>query len=157
MPREFGPTLIRTSGAATAPAAGGATDEMDFNFGSLEGGRIMGVEYGSSAHLPSATGYLEYGLNFNPSAPAPAAANDLQSSESVFAVGQVDFALAGAASAFGIMEDRVDLSMYNIFIVRNIALQVFTITVTAGVVARVYFKRVIFSEAELGGIVAFRR
>jgi len=156
MPREFGPTLIRTSGAVTAPAAGGATDEMDFNFGSLEGARILGVEYGASAHLPAATGYLEYGLNFNPSAPAPTAANDLQSDEGVFAVGQVDFALA-TSGMFGLPEDRVDLSMFNIFIVRNIALQVFTITVTSGVVARVYFKRVIFSEAELGGIVAFRR
>ena len=129
---------------------------MDFNFGSLEGARILGVEYGASAHLPGATGYLEYGLNFNPGAPAPTAANDLQSDEGVFAVGQVDFALA-TSGMFDIFEDRVDLSMYNIFIVRNIALQVFTITVTSGVVARVYFKRVIFSEAELGGIVAFRR
>jgi len=156
MPREFGPTLIRTSGAATVPAAGGASDEMDFNFGSLEGARVLGVEYGASAHLPSATGYVEYGLNFNPSAPAPTAANDLQSDEGVFAVGQVDFALA-TSGMFGIFEDRVDLTMYKIFIVRNIALQVFTITVTSGVVARVYFVRVIFSEAELGGIVAFRR
>ncbi len=156
MPRRFGPTLIRTSGAVTAPAAGGATDEMDFNFGTLEGAQLLGVEYGASAHLPAATGYLEYGLNFNPTATAPAAANDLQSDEGVFAVGQVDFALA-TSGMFGIFEDRVDLSRYNIFIVRNIALQVFTITVTSGVVARVYFQRAVFSEAELGGLVAFRR
>ncbi len=156
MPRSFGPTLIRTSGVVTAPAAGGATDEMDFNFGTLEGAQILGVEYGSSAHLPAATGYLEYGLNFNPTATAPAAANDLQSDEGIFACGQVDLAWA-TSGQFGIFEDRVDLSRYNIFIVRNIALQVFTITVTSGVVARVYFQRAIFSTTELGGLVAFRR
>jgi len=44
-----------------------------------------------------------------------------------------------------------------LLIARNLALQVFTVAVTTGVFARVYYRRVIFTEAELGGVIAFRR
>jgi len=153
--REFGPTLIRTS-ALVAPASTGGVDEMEFNFGNLEGARILAVEYGGSAMLPNATGYLEAGLNFNGSIAAPAAANDIVLDENVFAFVAIDLILA-TSGATGQNNLQWTGSDKELVIARNLALQVFTVGTTSGLVARVYYRRVIFSESEVGGIIAFRR
>ena len=153
--REFGPTLIRTS-AVVAPASGGGVDEMDFNFGNLEGARILAVEYGGSAMVPNATGYIEAGLNFNGSVVAPVTVNDIVIDENIFAFVALDLILA--TSGVGIQNQLVWTGLdKDLIIARNIALQVFTVGTTSGFAARVYYRRVIFSEAEVGGIIAFRR
>ena len=155
MPQEFGPTLIRTS-ALVLPASTGAVDEMEFNFGNLEGARLLAVEYGSSGMQPSASGYTEYGLNFTGSIAAPVAVNDIALDENVFAFQSIDHVLVTTGSAT-VMSRVVDLRPMELFIVRNIALQVFTVATTSGVVARVYYRRVIFTQNEIGGVIAFRR
>jgi len=154
--RVLEPTLIRTVNSLQI-AAGGATVEMDFNFGNLEGAKLLGIEYMSDGFLLSATGALEYGMNFNPTAPVPTVAESIAADEGVIAAGVQDAQLAGAAFLAQVGADVRDLSPFDIVIVRNLAVQVFTVGVTAGVIARVYFKRVIFTEAEVGGFVAFRR
>ncbi len=106
--------------------------------------------------LPSATGYLEFGLNFNGTVAAPAAVNDILTDENVFAFGSIDFLLSTNGSTNTPARDWSGLDK-DLLIARNIALQVFTVTVTSGVAARVYYRRVIFNEAELGGVIAFRR
>jgi len=153
--REFAPTLIRTS-AVVAPASTGGVIELNFNFGNLEGARILAVEYGGSAMLPNATGYLEAGLNFNGTVAAPAAANDILLNENVFAFVAIDLILAtsGATGQNNLQWTGLDKDLV---IARNIALQVFTVGTTSGLAARVYYRRVIFTEAEVGGVIAFRR
>ncbi len=138
-------------------ASGGGSVEMDFSFGNLEGAKLLGVEYFSTGLLLSATGSLEYGLAFNPTEPLPAAAGDVQANEGVVAAGGQDAQLAGAAFLSQVGADVRDLSAFDIVIVRNLAVITFTVGVTAGVNARVYFKRVIFTEQEIGGFIAFRR
>jgi len=153
--REFGPTLIRTS-TVVAPASTGGVNEMDFNFGNLEGARILAVEYGGSAMVPNATGYVEAGLNFNGSIAAPTTVNDIAIDENVFAFVAIDLILA--TSGVGIQNNLQWTGLdKELIIARNIALQVFTVATTSGFAARVYYRRVIFSEAEVGGIIAFRR
>lgn len=154
--QEFGPTLIRTLGAAVAPASTGGVGELDFNFGNLEGAKILGVEYCSSSMLPSATGAVEAGLNFNGSVAAPVAAGDIFENDQVFAAIGIDFILS-TNGATGVKSFFRDLRNMDIVIARNIALQVFTIATTSGFVPRVYFRRVLFTQAEVGGIIAFRR
>ncbi len=154
--RVFDPTLIRTADSLQI-AGGGTTVEMDFSFGNLEGAKLLAVEYMSDGFKLSATGALEYGLNFNPSAPAPAVAESIAIDEDVVAAGIQDNQLAGAAFLSQVGPDRVDMSTWDIVIVRNLGLQVFTVGVTAGVIARVYYKRVIFDQNEIGAFIAFRR
>lgn len=153
--RILEPTLIRVTDSLQI-ASGGTTVEMDFSFGNLEGAKLLGVEYMSDGIDLSATGALEYGLNFNPTAPVPTVAESIFTDEGVVAAGVQD-GLVSAAGAKQTRADVRDLAPFDIVIVRNLAVQVFTVGVTAGVVARVYFKRVIFTEAEVGGFVAFRR
>ena len=51
-----------------------------------------------------------------------------------------------------------DLRPLDILVARNIAFQLFAAGATQlSSVAAVYYKRVLFSEAEVGGVVAFRR
>jgi len=154
--RVFDPTLIRTVNG-TQVVSTGLTVEMDFSFGNLEGAKLLGVEYMSDGLLLSATGALEYGLNFNPTAPNPAVAEGIFNDEDVIAAGVQDSQLAGAAFLSHATADRVNLEPYDIVIVRNLGLQTFTVGVTAGVVARVYYKRVIFDQNEIGAFIAFRR
>jgi len=154
--RILEPTLIRATNG-TQVAAGGASIEMDFNFGNLEGAKLLGVEFMSDGLLLSATGALEYGLAFNPTEPAPAVAESIFTNEGVIAAGVQDAQLAGAAFLSQVGADVRDLSPFDLIIVRNLAVVTFTVGVTAGVVARVYFKRVLFTENEIGGFIAFRR
>ena len=155
MSQEFGPTLIRTS-ALVAPVSTGGVNEMDFQFGNLEGARLLAVEYGSSSMQPSASGYVEWGLNFTGTIAAPTAVNQIPLDENVFAYQAVDHVLVTTGGA-SILTRPVDLRPMEIFIVRNIALQAFSVATTSGVVARVYYRRVIFTQNEIGGVIAFRR
>ncbi len=154
--RVLEPALIRTADSLQIAGAG-TTVEMDFSFGNLEGAKLLGVEYMSDGLLLSATGALEYGLNFNPTAPVPTVAESIFNDEGVVAAGVQDAQLAGAAFLSQVGADVRNLEPFDIVIVRNLGLQVFTVGVTAGVVARVYYKRVLFQESELGGFIAFRR
>ena len=154
--RILEPTLIRTTDS-TQITGTGITVEMDFSFSNLEGAKLLGVEYVSDGMDLAATGSLEYGLNFNPTVAAPAVAEDIFNDEGIVAAGVQDARIGAAFESKQTRADVRDLEPFDIVIVRNLGLQVFTVGVTAGVVARVYFKRVIFTEAEVGGFIAFRR
>ncbi len=154
--RVLEPTLIRSTDGGQV-ASTGAVVEMDFSFGNLEGAKLLGVEYFSSGMLLSATGFLEYGLALNPTLQAPAAAGDIAANENIVAAGAQDAQLAGAAFLSQVGADVRNLEPFDIVIVRNMAVVTFTVGVTAGMNARVYYKRVLFTESEVGIFVAFRR
>jgi len=156
MPRVIEPTLIRSAGTISVNA-GGATAEMDFDFGNLEGARILGVQY-SLALGSSLTGLVELGLNFTGTAAAPAASDDLRTNENVFAdvVTQVLGVTAVGFQAYAV--PYLDITQLGIDILSNLALQAFNSGGVARTVAvKVYYKRLLFSQRELGAQLAVRR
>ncbi len=156
MPREFEPTLIRTADSTQLTGVG-ITVEMDFNFGNLEGARILMTEYWSSGILLPATGALEYGLNFNATAPTPTVSGDIMRNINVFASGGQDAQLVAGGSDMQVPADVRDLERLNLQIVRNLGLQAFAVGGPTGVICKVYYRRLLFSESELGPVLAFRR
>lgn len=150
------PTLIRPS-AVLGPNAGGVTDEIEFNFGSQEGALLLAVEYAFNPGN-STTGLVEIGLNFNGTAAAPAASDDLRVNRNVFA--QLFIAVLGVtAVGFNVTPTpHVNLQGYDIAIASNVALQAFaTGAVARSVSCKIYYKRVFFSFKELGAMVASQR
>lgn len=130
---------------------------MDFDFGNLEGAWLLGVEW-SGTITDGTAGTVEFGLHFQGSAAAPAAALDLASNEEVFATRTLNVIPVTAASVIAPWYPFVDLSRLNIQILSNIAAQIFN---SSGVnrtgIAKVYYKRLLFSAAELGAQLAVRR
>jgi len=156
MPRIFEPTLIRSSGILTLNAAG-ATTEMDFSFGNLEGAMLNYIEYGGSIGDDTSSVW-EAALHFQGSANAPAASLDLLTNEEAF--GYVNYSMVDltAVGNFHVWSPRVDLRPLEIQILSNIALQGFQTGAKVGLVgAKVYYKRLLFSQLELGGQLAVRR
>ncbi len=156
MPKIIEPTLIRVGGPVTVNATGG-TAEMDFDFGNLEGARILGVQYGINI-ASSVTALVEVGLNFAGAASAPAASDDLRLNENVFADKTVQV-LGVTAVGFQIWEpEYIDLMPLNIDILSNISLQAFNTGAVARIMTvKVYYKRLLFSQRELGAQLAVRR
>ena len=157
-PRILEPTLIRTSTVLSTTGGAGATVEMDFDFGNLEGAILLAVEYRSPDILvPGAAGGIEMGLHFNGTQAAPGTAVAFVVDENMFAFESWDFNIV-TSGGLQASSPVVDLRPFDILIARNIALQIFVAgAATLGVVAAIYYKRAQFSEAEVGGIVAFRR
>lgn len=156
MPTILEPTLIQASGTLSANAAG-ATEEQDFDFGNLEGALLLGVEYGGSL-ADGTTGIIEMGLNFDAGAAAPAASLDLAASERVFAYRAMNVIAVTAASVFFANYPWVNLEPLKIFIASNIAVQTFNTGAVARTLrSKIYFKRVLFTQAEMGGRLAIRR
>lgn len=157
MPREFGPVLIRTS-PVTAPGAGaGSSLALDFNFGTLTGARIYRVVYGGSSMAGAVSGGLDVGLNYNADAPVSVAMNDIFQNENVFAEMFIDASLttSGLINIFSHNWDPP--STMPLFIARNVAFQQRAVAAANGVGVRIYFRFVTFTEAEIGGLIAFRR
>jgi len=156
MPRIIQPTLIRTSALISANA-GGATIELDFDFGNLEGALLLGVEYGG-AFADDTTGVYELALHFQGTAAAPAASLDLLGNEQTFAYRNINLLDITGVGNVNIPYPAVDLSRLNIQILSNIAHQSFN---SGGVArtsrARVYYKRLLFTQSELGAQLAVRR
>lgn len=156
MVRILEPTLLRASAVITAQASG-ATDEMDFDFGNLEGAFLLAVEYRGVAKASTLSGGLEMGLHFNGTQAAPGSALLLGSDENFFAYVGYDWSLT-TSGVIWTRNQAVDLRFMDIVVARNIAFQLFaTGASTLSAQAMVYYKRVQFTEAEIGGIVAFRR
>lgn len=156
MPRIIQPTLIRTFGVLTASASG-ATAQMDFDFGNLEGALLMATEWGGSWGDDTST-VFEFGHHFQGTAAAPAASLDLAINEEVFAyrcINQLDISAVGN---FVIDHPFVDLRELDIQILSNIAQQIFNTGAVARTAAsKVYYKRLLFSQLELGAQLAVRR
>jgi len=156
MPRVIQPTLIRTFGVLTASASG-ATANMDFDFGNLEGALLMATEWGG-AWADDTTTVFEFAHHFQGTAAAPAASLDLAINEDVFAyrcINQLDISAVGN---FVIDYPFIDLTKLNIQILSNIAQQIFNTGAVARTAAsKVYFKRLLFTQLELGGQLAVRR
>lgn len=157
MPREIEPTLIRAVPAVLSVNGGGGTSELDFDFGNLEGARLLGVQYGI-AFGTSLTGLVEVGLNFNGTEAAPTASDLLRLNENVFADKTIQV-LGVTAVGFQIFDpDYVDLESRNIVISSNVALQAFNSGAVARTVScKVYYRRLLFSENELIFQLAVRR
>jgi len=156
MPKVIEPTLIRTSGLVSANG-GGATNEMDFDFGNLEGAVLLGVEYGG-AFSDDTTSVYEMALHFQGTAAAPAASLDLLANEQTFAYRNINILDITGVGNVNIPYPAVDLTLLNIQILSNIAHQVFNSGAVARTSrARVYYKRLLFSQRELGAQLAVRR
>jgi len=156
VPRVIEPTLIRTSALISANA-GGATVEMDFDFGNLEGALLLGVEYGGAFASDTTTVY-EMGLHFQGTAAAPAASLDLLGSEQIFAYRNINLLDITGVGNVNIPYPMVDLTMLNIQILSNIAHQIHNTGAVARTSrARVFYKRLLFSQKELGAQLAVRR
>lgn len=148
------PTLIIGS-ASISPNNGGATTEIDFDFGNLEGAWLLQVDYFVQAI--QITGEVSFGLNFDPNAAVPAASTTLHTSSMVFAAGKQEegFTTSGYSIDQGHVYPLRDLDIY---LARNIALQGFEVSANNRVViAKIYYKRIQFTESEIGGVIAFRR
>ncbi len=150
------PVLIEMSTFISATGGAGAAVEMDFDFGNLEGALLERVEYRAGASLMSALGGAAlYALDFDGTAAAAA-------SEAAFNIDRNKFGYAGndvsGTATAGLQQQTVDLSGLKLVVARNISFHVFVVGAsTLGGVAAVYFRRVLFSQAEIGGLVAFRR
>lgn len=154
--RILEPTLIR-SPAGISVSAAGATSELDFDFGSLEGAKLLAVEYNL---VPGSfvTGVVEMGLNFNGSAAAPTTSQQLADDENVFALQMLGIITVTAVGVNVTVTQRVDLTTLDLFILSNIALQGFNTGAVARLIGvKVYFKRVLFTQDELGSQLAVRR
>jgi len=150
------PTLIRVPTGISVNAAG-ATSELDFDFGNLEGAKLLRIEY-SLTLASGITGVIEYGLNFNGTSAAPAVSNALRDNEDVFAYVQQNVIATTAVGITITPPVSVDLADLDLFILSNIALQGFNTGGVARLIsAKVYFKRVLFTQKELGSQIAVRR
>lgn len=153
--RVLEPTLVLTSAVMVLNNAGG-TEELDFDFGNLEGAKLMGVEY-SFSMAASTAGTLEAGLNFNGGAAAPAAADALRIDSNLFAQVMISTILT-TSGLIAVPSMYRDLSLLGFVITSNIALQGFgSAATTRNISARLYFKRVIFTQSEVGTQIALRR
>ena len=155
MPRVLEPTLI-TSSPSVSPNGGGATAEIDFSFGNLEGALILGLVYYLQAI--SVQGELHVGINLDSDAAAPSASTSLVGDNSVFAYVHREEIVLGAAGNAIIDSRYLDLRSLDIVVARNLALQAFEVSGNARVaIVKIYYKRVQFTVNEVGGIIAFRR
>ena len=154
--RIIEPVLIEMSTFISATGGAGAAVEMDFDFGNLEGALLERVEYRAGASLMSGlAGSSLYALDFDGTAVAAA-------SEAAFNIDRSKFAYAGndvsGTATAGLQQQTVDLKSLNLVIARNISFHVFVVGAsTLGGVAAVYFRRTLFTQDEVGGLVAFRR
>lgn len=156
--RILDPVLIETSAFVDATGGVGDAAEMDFDFGNLEGALLERVEYRAGASLLSAlAGAILFALNFDGTLPgfANEAAFNINRNNFGYYSNDVSLVTTGMAA---VQSPTVDLKSLNLVIARNISLQVLAVGAsTLGCVAAVYFRRVLFTQDEVGGIVAFRR
>lgn len=149
------PTLIQTSEFVDSTGGVGDAIEMDFDFGNLEGAFLLYVEYRSGASLLSAAaGAVLFGLDFDGTDPGQATEAGFNGNRNIFGYAAFDM----GTGLTEVPSPTVDLRPFDIVIARNISLQVLTVGAsTLGTVAAVYYKRTLFTENEVGGIIAFRR
>lgn len=130
---------------------------MDFDFGNLEGALLKALEWGG-AFSDDTTGVVEWALHFQGTAGAPAASLALATNEQVFAYRCVNLLDITGVGNVNIPYPVVDLRPLELEILSNIAAQMFN---SGGVartgVAKVYYKRLLFSQLELGAQLAVRR
>lgn len=156
MPRIIEPTLIRTFGVLSASGSG-ATANMDFDFGNLEGALLLATEWGG-AFADDTTTVMEFGHHFQGTAAAPAASLDLAINEDVFGYRCINLLDITGVGNVNVPYPFVDLRGLNIQILSNIAQQIFNTGAVARTAAsKVYFKRLLFSQLELGAQLAVRR
>ncbi len=130
---------------------------IDFDFGNLAGALLLYVEYKGAARASTLSGSMEVGLHFNGSQPAPGTSLLFNADRNVFGYSGIDWSLttSGVCTAG---QQNIDLRPYDMFIAGNPAIQCFMSGAsTLSVSCSLYFKRVRFSEAEVGGVIAFRR
>lgn len=152
------PVLIEMSTFISATGGAGAAIEMDFDFGNLEGALLERVEYRAGASLLSGlSGATLYALDFDGTAPAAANEAAFNIDRNKFAYSAVDVSLITTGGHAGV-SPTVELQTLKLVIARNISFHVFVVGASSnGGVAAVYFRRVLFTQGELGGIIAFRR
>lgn len=152
------PVLIETSEFVDATGGVGDAIEMDFDFGNLEGALLERVEYRAGASgLSALAGAVLYALNFDGTDPGAAneAAFNIDRNNFAYASNDVSIVTTGMAA---IASPMVDLHGLGLVIARNISFQTLTVGAsTLGAVAAVYYRRVLFTQDELGGVIAFRR
>jgi len=150
------PELVQVSQTLTLNNGGGV-DPMDFSLGNLEGLLITRTELVITGGLDASDFLTGLGLSINPAAVSPATLDALVADPDVIALRVTDalFTTSGAAWA--------DLTGYReyltpVLVARNLSFLGFE-TAASNVTARarVYFKRVIFTQAELVGQIAVRR
>jgi len=152
--RILEPTLIK--GSATLVAnAGVDSAEVDFDFGNLEGALLLGVDY----IYPSigVTGLMAGGIAFDPNKVTPATAELLFSDEGMFAKFAVDEVLVTTGGSTTISR-HLALTHLSLYIARNISVHAVTVDANnRGYSCCIYYKRVQFTQEEIGGVIAFRR
>jgi len=149
MPTIYEPTLIK--GANVSPNNGADNAEIEFSFGINEGAKIEKVSFLSTA-LIAADGQCEYGLNFRPNAGDPAAAGDLLEDDDVFAGYTLEEQNAAGSALHS--DTVIDLKDDSVYIVKDITMQGFGVGAGARYcAAKVYYKRVRFSDAEMGSLL----
>lgn len=151
--RVLEPTLMR--GGLLAPNNGGDTLELDFDFGNLEGAFLLAVDW--YLELIGATGGVMAGVALNPNKAVPVSPGAFWTDENVIGMVHQDEVLE-TQGAMALAGFHYDLSPLGIYIARNVAIQGFGSGAGARACdAKIYYKRVIFTEAEIGGVIAFRR
>lgn len=154
MPQILEPTLIIGSPIVN-PNNGGATAEIDFSFGNLEGALLLGVDWFMQAI--GITGELHVGINLDPDAAAPSASTSLVTDNSVIAYIHRDEVLVTTGGEL-VDSRHQSLQHLDIIVARNLAIQAFEVSGNVRAAhCKLYYKRVQFRINEVGGIIAFRR
>ncbi len=157
MPREIGPTLVKTVEIGGLAAAAGGTEVFDFDFAMREGARLLGVEY---LWVPTAgtSQQMSAGIYLGPSRDNPTSYATVWMDEDVVAtIGHMVIQEAIGEQHFDY--DAVDLSMYSIIITRNVTLAVFNASASGNLAikAKIYYNRIELSADEAVVIMTLRR
>ena len=154
MPIIYEPTLIKSSPTTTLSAnAGGASAAVEFDFGINEGAKIEKVHLTGFTSV-GASGVLEAGLNFRPSAGSPAAAYDMVKDDDVFAMCIGDESFTTSGWVVTLLDFVHDFHMDSIYIVKDMTFQLFEAGGNArSMFYKIYYKRCRFSDAEMGNLL----
>ena len=153
--QELLPTLIAVNVTACEPAAGGAAQDIELDFGAGDGARILKIEW--VLLDDQSAGNLTAGVSTDPNEAAPASDNALVISTSVIATFSHDAAARTADDNFKNPPDSM-LSDEVIIVTRNLRVLGFSGVGKADIIyARVHYNQVKFSADELRAITIVNR
>lgn len=148
MPIIYEPTLLKSIAETTVNNTGVAVD-IDFDFAINEGAKIEKIENG--CYSAAGAGSLDVALNLKPDQSAPAASGDVFEDDDVIAahrnLSDANMQSSPVVKVFDYHDD-------SIYIVKNVTVQMYgSGAVNRLAYMKVYYKRVKFSDAELGNIL----
>ncbi len=151
--QELLPTLMAGNTTLCEPSAGGDAQDVELDFGAGDGARILMVEWWNSDD--GSAGTVIAGISTDPNEAAPASSIAVSSNTSVICMAGED------RDAFTLLNQNwvaVDLSNQVIIVTRNLRLIAYSgVGKSDGIVVKVHYNQVKFSEDELRAITIVNR